>query len=160
MKVFLGTDHAGYWLKGHVASFLQSKGYEVVDCGAHAYNADDDYPDFVHAVAQQVIRDPDCRGIVLGGSGQGEAIVANRYSGIRAIVCYGPSHPDSEEPMNPTLPMLITLSREHNDANILSLGARFLKKEHALELVELWLTTSFSGAERHERRIGKIDIHT
>lgn len=143
-KIYIGTDHAGFELKKELVSFLQEQGYEVVDLGATEQNDTDDYPDFIAPVAKHVAGEAGARGIVLGGSGQGEAIVANRFTGVRAVVYYGGSRD------------IITLSREHNDANILSLGARFVSSEEAREVVDLWLNTAFSGDERHTRRIEKI----
>lgn len=159
MTIFIGADHAGFELKGKLIEFLKDLGYEVEDKGAFEYNKDDDYPDFIAPVAEEVSKDPEnSRGIVLGGSGQGEAIVCNRFPGIRAVVYYGESsvaeamEGERNKPFN-----IIKLSREHNDANILSLGARFLKDEEAKEAVKLWLETSFPGEERHKRRVSKID---
>lgn len=145
MKIYIGTDHAGFELKQKLVPFLQSLGHEAVDFGAHEYNENDDYPDFIAPVAKEVSADPATHGIILGGSGQGEAIVANKFPYVRAAVYYGG-----------TLD-IVRLSREHNDANILSLGARFLTEEEAKSAVELWLNTSFSGEERHARRIEKIE---
>lgn len=145
MKIFIGTDHAGFELKQKLVPFLESLGHEVVDFGAHEYREDDDYPDFIAPVAKEVSADPIARGVVLGGSGQGEAMIANKFSHVRATVYYGG-----------TLD-IVRLSREHNDANILSLGARFLNEEEAKSAVELWLATPFSGEERHARRIEKLE---
>ena len=145
MKIHIGTDHAGFDLKEQIKTTLTEQGYEIVDHGATALDNTDDYPDFVRPVAEAVAQDKNSRGIVLGGSGQGEAIVANRVYGVRAVVYYG----GQKE--------IVTLSREHNDANILSLGARFLSGQEAIEVVLLWLETEFSGEERHLRRINKID---
>ncbi|MCK5059838.1 MAG: RpiB/LacA/LacB family sugar-phosphate isomerase [Candidatus Pacebacteria bacterium] len=145
MKIAIGTDHAGYELKESLKTFLKEGGYEIVDCGAYEYNEDDDYPDFVIPVASAVSRGEAGRGIVIGGSGQGEAMVANRFLNVRAAVFYG-----GEE-------NIITLSREHNDANVLSLGAKFLSVQDAEKAVELWLKTAFSSDERHIRRIEKIN---
>lgn len=145
MKIFLGTDHAGFELKEKIKEFIAGLGHEVIDHGAFEFKADDDYPDFIRPVAETVSKDPESRGIILGGSGQGEAMVANRYKGIRAAVYYG--GPEDT----------IKLSREHNDANILSLGARFIDKQTALRVVKLWLETPFSKEERHVRRVKKID---
>lgn len=151
--IHIGADHAGYEMKEVLKLFLERKGYEVVDHGAYEYDEDDDYPDFIFPVAQNVILDTDSKGIILGGSGQGEAIVANRVNGVRAVVFNGQYQPgDGRE-----VPEEIVISRQHNDANILSLGARFLSDEEAKEAVELWLETDFSGEERHLRRIKKID---
>lgn len=147
MRILFATDHAGFALKEMLISFVRDElGYEVEDCGAHSLDSDDDYPDYIHRAATQVAADPEnIRAIVLGGSGQGEAMVANRYAYVRAAVFYGGS------------PEIVTLSREHNDANVLSLGARFLSEADAREAVRAWLATPFSGDERHRRRIGKIE---
>ncbi len=146
MKIYIGSDHAGFELKNTLIDFLIGLDYEVSDEGAFKYDEQDDYPDFISKVAKKVSENPDeNKGIVLGGSGQGEAIVANRFSGVRAVVYYG----GNKE--------IIELSREHNDANILSLGARFLSEDNTKEIVKLWLETKFSGEERHRRRIEKID---
>ena len=144
MRIYIGSDHAGYELKEALKKFLQEKGYEVEDKGAFEFNPEDDYPDFIRPVAEEVAKEPELRGIVLGGSGQGEAIVANRIKGIRAAVYCGWSM------------KIVKLSREHNDANILSLGARFISEEKAKKALELWLKTKFSGG-LHQRRIEKID---
>jgi len=144
MKIYLGSDHAGFELKEKIKKFLTEGGYEIVDFGALAFDEKDDYPDFCRPVAEAVTKDSGGRGIILGGSGQGEAMVANRISGARAAVFYG----GSDE--------IIKLSREHNDANILSLGARFLNDEDVFKAIKLWLDTPFSGDERHKRRIAKF----
>lgn len=136
-------------MKDEIIRFLEQKHYEVVDHGAYELDPEDDYPDFILPVAIAVAEDTQSRGIILGGSGQGEAMVANRVQGIRATVFYGePANSDES---------IIDLSRQHNDANILSLGARFISDEEALEAVEQWLETDFSQEERHARRIQKID---
>ena len=146
MKIYIGSDHAGWELKNELVGFLAGEGHEVVDKGAFEYKEGDDYPDFVLPVARAVASDPEkTRGIVLGGSGQGEAVAANKVKGIRAAVYYG-GHKD-----------ILTLSREHNDANILSLGARFMHAEEAKNAVKLWLETEFSGEDRHVRRLEKIE---
>jgi len=144
MKIYFASDHAGFELKEKLREFVASLGYEVVDDGDFSYKEDDDYPDFISKAAEAVANDAGSKGIVLGGSGQGEAIVANKIKGIRAAVYYG----GPEE--------IVKLSREHNDANILSLGARFIEEEDAKKAVELWLETNFSEEERHKRRIDKI----
>lgn len=147
--IHIGADHAGFELKEEIIKFLEKKEYEVVDHGAYEMDPDDDYPDFVLPVAIAVSEDSNSRGIILGGSGQGEAMVANRIKGIRATVFYGePTYSDDS---------IVNLSRQHNDANILSIGARFLTEEEALEAIDMWLETSFSNEPRHERRISKID---
>lgn len=141
--VYLATDHAGFELKEKVKEFLKKEGYEVKDCGAFEFNKDDDYPDFISKAAQAVSKDSAGKAIILGGSGQGEAVVANKFPGIRAAVYYGNMD-------------MISLTREHNDANILSLGARFLTEEEAYEAVKLFLETPFTNEERHVRRVNKI----
>lgn len=144
MRVFLAADHAGFELKDKVAAFLKEKGYEVVDCGANLLDPSDDYPDFIYPAAIKVGQNPGSKGIIFGKSGQGEAIVANKVKGIRAVVYYG----GNDE--------LINLSRDHNDANILSIGAGFVSETEAQVLVEAWLEREFSNDERHVRRINKI----
>jgi len=153
MKIYIGTDHAGYVLKEALVKSLQEQGYEVVDMGAFKYDEGDDYPDFVIPVAQAVSRDPEgSKGIILGGTGEGEAICANKFPHVRAIVDYGKSTPVVEDESN-----IILRSRQHNNANILSLGARYFTEEDMIEAVNLWLTTPFSEDERHIRRLAKID---
>lgn len=152
MKTFLGADHAGFSLKEKIKEWLTEWGYAYVDMGVFAYDAEDDYPDFIKPVAKEVALrqaqgDYDVRGIVIGGSGQGEAIICNRYRGIRATV-YAARQLDLE---------LVKLMREHNNSNILSLGARFVPEEDAKEVVKTWLETPFPGEERHVRRIAKIE---
>ncbi len=121
--------------------------------GAFEYNEGDDYPDFVIPVARAVSEDPDgSKGIILGGTGEGEAIAANKFPHVRAIVDYGKSKPVVDDEAD-----IIVRSRQHNNANILSLGARYFTEESMMETVSLWLNTPFSGDERHIRRLGKID---
>lgn len=146
MKIYIATDHAGFEIKEGLIPFLTSLGHDVEDCGARILDAQDDYPDFAAKVAETVPKEEGSVGIVLGGTGQGEAMVANRFEGVRAVVYYG----GAKE--------IVTLSREHNNANVLSLGARFLSLDEAKEAVQLWLETPFSNEERHIRRIGKIDF--
>lgn len=149
--IYIGTDHAGFALKEILVPYVQSLGYEVVDCGDVVPNETDDYPDFIAPVAKAVALNPDhIHGIILGGSGQGEAMVANKFPHVRAVVYYG-------EPSMFGKSDIITLSREHNDANILSLGARFISVSLAKKAVKKWLETKFSNAERHVRRIKKIE---
>ncbi len=145
MKIFIGSDHAGFKLKEKLVPFLKELGHEVIDKGAFQYDKDDDYPDFIQPVALEVAKDRETRGIVIGKSGQGEAMGANREKGVRAAVYYGGN------------PELLKLTREHNDANVLSLAAGFLNEETAQEAVKIWLETPFSGDERHVRRIAKLD---
>jgi len=143
-KIFLGTDHAGFELKEEVKKYLRKLGYGVEDRGAFKLDAEDDYPDFISAAAKEVAKNPAGKGIIFGGSGQGEAIVANKIKGIRAAVF----NSDNLE--------IIKLSRTHNDANILSIGARLVSKETALKAIKLWLETDFSSEARHKRRLNKI----
>ncbi len=147
MKIYIATDHAGYEMKEAIASYVEKElGYTVADMGAHQYDVEDDYPDFIKLVADEVSHEPfSSRGIILGGSGQGEAIVANRYPKVRAAVYYG-------GPLD-----IIKLSREHNNSNILSLGARFMTLDEAKAAVKLWLETPFSEEDRHVRRLKKIE---
>lgn len=145
MKIFIGSDHAGFELKQKLIPFIGSLGHIVEDKGAFSLDEQDDYPDFIVPVAEEVAKDDSSRGIILGGSGQGEAIAANHVKGVRAAVYYGGNQD------------IIKLSREHNDANILSLGARFMSEEEAQAAVRLWLEIAFSGDERHVRRIKKIE---
>ena len=143
-KIFLGTDHAGFELKENIKKRLKNLGFDVEDCGAFSCNPDDDYPKFILTAARNVADNKGSRGIIFGGSGQGEAIAANKVKGIRAAVFYC----DNLD--------IIKLSRAHNDANILSIGARFVSGQKAAEAVSLWLKTSFNGDERHKRRINQI----
>ena len=141
--IVVATDHAGFELKEHVKNFLLEKGYNVKDFGALEYDALDDYPDFILPAAKH-IAEHNLKGIIFGGSGQGEAMAANRIKRIRAAVFYnGPSE-------------IIELSRMHNNANILSIGARFLSNKDAELIIELWLSTDFEQG-RHEKRINKLD---
>ena len=144
-KIFLGADHAGFELKEHVKKYLVEQGIKVEDKGAFAVDEQDDYPDFVVPVAKEVAKNPNSKGIIFGASGQGEAIAANKIKGIMAALYYGHNM------------KIVKLSRTHNNANILSLGARFLSKEEALDAVKIWLKTDFSGESRHIRRIKKIN---
>ena len=144
-KIFLGADHAGYNLKEEVKKFLQKEGYDVEDKGAYKNDHDDDYPDFIIPVAKAVAKNKNSKGVVFGASGQGEAIVANKIKGVRAALYYG-GNPD-----------IVKLSRTHNNANILSLGTRFLSKDEAIEAVKIWLETGFSNEKRHARRVKKIN---
>ena len=144
MKIHLATDHAGLELKEKVKLYLLNLDHEVIDHGAYEYDALDDYPDFIFPCANAVSNDPESKGIILGGSGQGEAMAANRVKGVRAAVFY--NGPDE----------IIKLSRQHNNANILSLGARFMSEEEMYKIIEVWLSTDFESG-RHQRRIEKLD---
>ena len=153
MKIFIGTDHAGYVLKEKLVSTLKAEGHEVVDKGALEYDEHDDYPDFVIPVAQEVSKAPDTvKGIILGATGQGEAIAANKFPHVRAVVYYGEAQRVVDDEAD-----IIIRSREHNNSNILSLGARYLTEDQAVNAVSLWLATPYTGTERHVRRLAKID---
>ncbi|OGZ58179.1 MAG: hypothetical protein A3F94_01945 [Candidatus Spechtbacteria bacterium RIFCSPLOWO2_12_FULL_38_22] len=160
-KIFLGSDHNGFELKEKIKTWLTDWECEFEDMGAYKLNPQDDYPDFIKPVAQAVSENPkESRGIVLGFSGQGEAVVANRYRGVRAAVFYGEPQGVSEvgqkrtdKPKN-----MIVLSREDDDANVLAIAAGFISDNQAKEALKLWLEAPFRGEERHERRIKKIDL--
>lgn len=145
MKIHLATDHAGLDLKNSIREYLINQGYDVKDHGAYEYDALDDYPDFIIPCAKAVSKDLNSRGIIFGGSGQGEAMAANRIRGVRAAVFY--NGPDE----------IIQLSRLHNNANILSIGARFMIESEIHRTIEIWLKEPFEGG-RHVKRIEKLDI--
>ena len=146
LKIILASDHAGFELKNELGKYMHHElGYAVEDMGAYTLDEDDDYVDFIERAAEAVAEDPEhVRGIILGGSGQGEAMCANRFPHVRATTYY---HHDLD---------IIRLSREHNNANVLSIGARFVRYDEAREAVALWLSTPFSFDERHVRRIHKL----
>jgi ribose 5-phosphate isomerase B len=153
MKIYIGTDHAGYVLKEALVVSLKGQGYEVFDMGAFEYNETDDYPDFVVPVARAVSKDSDnVKGIILGSTGQGEAIAANKFPHVRAVVFYGKATPVVDNESD-----IIVRSRAHNNSNVLSLGARYLTEESMMEAVNLWLNTPYGKEERHVRRLAKID---
>ena len=163
MKIYIGSDHVGYKFKEELKKYLSELdlGYEVEDKGAFKYDKDDDYPDFIKPVAEAVAKNPESKGIIIGGSGQGEAICANRTKGVRAMTFYGPKEAvatvdvmgrESVDPFE-----LVKLARIHNNANIISLGLRFQTLDEARFAVELFLSTKFPEDERHIRRINKID---
>jgi len=146
MKILITSDHAGFELKKELIPYLIELGCEVKDRGPLEYHSEDDYPDFIAPVAEEVSKNIELRAIIIGGSGQGEAITANRFENVRAVVYNAPNLE------------IIKFSREHNDANVLSLGARFLSVEESKEAVKLWLETKFSNEPRHLRRLQKIDL--
>ena len=141
MRIAIGTDHAGFECKERLKKALAVLGHEVMDFGTHSTEPVD-YPDFVRPVAQAVAAGDFDRGIVLGGSGNGEAMVANRIPGVRCALCWNVES--------------ARLARQHNDANVLSLGARLIPEADVMPIVTTWLTTAFEGG-RHARRITKID---
>lgn len=160
-KVFFASDHGGFELKNKLVSYVKELGYEAIDKGADTFDADDDYPEIIAGAAREVSLNEGSMGIILGGSGQGEAMVANRFKGVRAAVFYNLALPKSavditgrmsEDPYE-----IVKLARLHNDANIISLSSRFLSEDEAKQAVKIFLETKFSGDERHLRRIKKIE---
>jgi len=146
MKIYLASDHQGFKLKGEILKWVTELGHEGIDLGPFAYKPDDDYPEFIKLAGREVSMDPvNTRAIILGSTGEGEAIVANRFPKVRAAVYYGGNRE------------IVKLSREHNDSNVLSLGARFLNDLEARQMVELWLTTEFTHESRHVRRLAELD---
>lgn len=139
MRVYLGSDHAGYELKNHLVEWLKAAGHEPVDCGPHIYDAQDDYPPFCLRAAERTAADEGSLGVVIGGSGNGEQIAANKVAGVRSALAW------SEQ--------TAALGREHNNANVVAVGARMHSQEEATKFVEIFLNTPFSGDERHIRRI-------
>jgi ribose 5-phosphate isomerase B len=139
MRVYLGSDHAGFELKMHLVNHLAKQGYDVVDVGPHVFDPEDDYPAFCLATGAQVVADPGSLGIVIGGSGNGEQIAANKITGVRSALAWRAE--------------IAQLARQHNDANVLSIGAREHTLDEATSFAEAFLTTPFSGNERHARRI-------
>lgn len=160
MKVYLATDHAGFKLKEVVKAFLLGQNYAVEDCGAQALDVDDDYPDFISLAAEKISANPFDRAIIFGGSGQAEMMLANKYVHVRAALFYGPKvlvqEADAAGRQSTDAYEIVRLARLHNDANVLSLGARFLTEEEALEAVCTFLETAFSEEERHKRRLQKM----
>jgi len=142
MRVYLAADHAGYELKVHLANHLAQQGYEVVDVGAHSFDPDDDYPSFCLHAGARVVADPGSLGVVIGGSGNGEQIAANKVAGVRAALAWNIE--------------TAQLARSHNDANVVAIGARQHTLVEATELVEAFLTTGFSHNMRHARRIAQV----
>ncbi len=142
MKIYLATDHAAFELKEYVKEQLLHGGYDMEDCGAHQFDPHDDYPDLIQIAARKVAQDEGSFGVVFGKSGTGEAIVANKIKGVRAVVACNEEN--------------IKLSREHNNCNVISIGSQFVTNEEAIMLIKLFINTQFSNEERHVRRIEKI----
>jgi ribose 5-phosphate isomerase B len=142
MRVHLGSDHAGFELKTSLDTWLRDQGHEPIDHGAATYEADDDYPPYCFAVGEAVVDDPGSLGIVIGGSGNGEQIAANKVTGVRAALAWSTETAE--------------LARLHNDANVVSIGARMHSVDEATGFVEVFLATQFSGEERHRRRIALL----
>ncbi|MCX4236647.1 ribose-5-phosphate isomerase [Streptomyces sp. NPDC020707] len=145
MRVYLGSDHAGFELKNHLVEWLKSAGHEPVDCGPLIYDAQDDYPPFCLRAAERAAADPEGLGIVIGGSGNGEQIAANKVAGVRAALAWSVE--------------TAALGRQHNDANVVAVGARMHSEEEATKFVETFLNTPFSGDERHVRRIDMLSAY-
>ena len=145
MRVHIGGDHAAYELLGELVSFLEAEGHEVTNHGPHTLDPEDDYPVFVLRAAEAVAADPDSLGVVLGGSGNGEQMAANKVAGIRAALCYNTE--------------LATLAREHNNAQVISIGGRMNTVEEATAMVAAFLATPFSSAPRHQRRIDMVSAY-
>lgn len=153
MKILFASDHAGFELKNTLLKYARSLGYKTEDMGSYEFDEEDDYPDYIAPLARRIAEgdsasapsEPPLFGVILGGSGQGEAICANKFPSVRASVFYGGNLE------------IIRLSRAHNDSNILSFGARFLSEEEAKKALKLWLETHFSEDERHERRLKKLE---
>jgi ribose 5-phosphate isomerase B len=145
MRVYLGSDHAGFELKEHLVAWLTANGHDPVDCGPAVYDAVDDYPVYVLRAAERTVADPGSLGIVIGGSGNGEAIAANKVKGVRAALAWNED--------------TATLGREHNDANVISIGARMHDQDTATRFVELFLATPYSKEERHSRRIAMLESY-
>jgi len=161
MKIALSTDHAGFEALKHLKQSLETQGHECVDYGPEKFNPDDDYPDFILAAAKAV-RDGDCDcGIIFGGSGQGEAMAANRIRGVRCAVFYGSAVAvkpvDAKGTLSNDPYEILKLTRLHNHANMLSLAGRFLTEEQVTHAAEVWLGASYSDDERHVRRVRKLD---
>ncbi len=142
MKIYLATDHAAFELKEYVKNELKNGGYDVEDCGAFQFDPHDDYPDLIKIAAQKVGENPGSFGVVFGKSGTGEAIVANKINGVRAVIAFNEEN--------------VRLSREHNDANVISIGSQFVTNEQAVMFIKLFINTAFTNEERHVRRIDKI----
>ncbi len=142
MRVYVASDHAGFELKAFLREHLAQRGFDVVDVGALRYDAEDDYPAFCIEAGRRVVADAGSLGVVIGGSGNGEQIAANKVAGVRAALAWNPD--------------TARLAREHNDANVIAIGARMHDEATAAALVELFLATPFSGAERHARRIAEV----
>ena len=142
MRIHIGTDHAGFELKNHLKDHWRRAGHEVVDHGSHEYDPGDDYPEFCFACAEGVIADPGSLGIVLGGSGNGEQIAANKVDGVRAALVWSVE--------------TAVLARQHNDANVAGFGVRQHSADDALTILDAFIAESFSGDERHGNRIGQV----
>lgn len=163
MKVYFAADHAGLELKKMLIEFARTElGYEVEDRGAFELDPSDDYPELIACAARALSQDAaqgiESRAILLGASGQGEAMAANRFKGVRCALYYGPAVHSQTDAAGKELDMLAS-TREHNNANALSLAARFIAPDEAKTVVKKWLETAFPGDERHVRRVGRLDTN-
>lgn len=160
MKIYIGTDHAGFEFKNKVVKYLTESGHEIVDKGAFIFDKNDDYPDFITPVAEAVSGDTASIGIILGGSGQGEAMCANRIKGVRAMVFYGTkkavSSIDITGKESDKEFEMVSISREHDCSNIISLGMRFISENDAITAIDLFLESKYSNVDRHIRRVNKF----
>jgi len=160
MQIYFASDHAGYELKNALVEYARALGHTVEDCGPEKFDADDDYPELIARAVRKLSADAlagrESRAIVIGASGQGEAMVANRMKGVRCALYYGPASHMQKDMSGKEFDILAS-TREHNNANALSLGARFITVTEAKDVVKKWLGTSFSGEERHARRVRQID---
>lgn len=161
MKLALATDHAGFEQLKDLQSYLESIGHECVNYGPKSLNLNDDYPDYIFQAANAVATGECERGVILGRSGQGEAMAANRLKGVRAAVFYGPAVVgriiDSNGRVSSSPYEIVKLSREHNDSNMLSIAASFVSLNDMQQVINLWLNTDFTNEPRHVRRINKLD---
>jgi ribose 5-phosphate isomerase B len=162
MKIAITTDHSGFEALKELNLYLQSLGHTTVNFGPSSFKPDDDYPDFMFPAAQAVANGSCDVGIIMGGSGQGEAIAANRIKGVRAALFYGPviakTAIDADGTMSDDPYEIVKLSRQHNNANVLSLSARFLTMDQMKQASKIWLETPTTDVERHLRRITKLDM--
>ena len=161
MKIAVATDHAGFEQLKQLKEYIVSLGHEVANYGPQGFDAEDDYPDFIFPAANAVAAGECEAGIIMGGSGQGEAMAANRVKGVRCTLFYSPAlakEPiDAEGNMSDDPYEILRLSRQHNHANMLSLSARFLSLDEMKYAIEVWLSTPYSDVERHARRVSKLD---
>lgn len=161
MKIAVATDHAGFEQLKELKAWLESEGHECRDFGPSGFDAADDYPDFILPAARAVAANECEAGIIMGGSGQGEAMAANRVTGARCTLFYAPATAkapiDSEGHTSDDPYEILRLSRRHNHANMLSLSARFLSLEEMRQAISVWLATPYEDAERHTRRVNKLD---
>lgn len=162
MKIALSTDHAGYQRLKRLKAGLELAGYATHDFGPAQFDVEDDYPDYIKPACESIIAGGCELGIIFGGSGQGEAMAANRFKGIRCTVWYGPSVPVEAINAEGTVSIdpyeILTLSKEHNNANMLSIAGRFVTDEETLKVAIIWLNKKFGSEERHMRRIQKLDL--